>query len=109
MKKLLQYIVSTSIVLLIACNKQEINKVDQNNTQTVLSTAVIDAFIWHQIKLNHKFEWSTVSDEMVWSALQQSDKMMSVGYQPEGERKVSERLAGIDIKAVKWSNVRFQV
>ncbi len=109
MKKLLQHYVLAAILLMFACKKQETKSPEQPITPTVLSTDVIDAFIRQQIELNHKFEWSTASDEMVWSALQQSDNIMSVGYQPEGEVNVAEKLAGIDIKEDKWVDAREKV
>ena len=46
---------------------------------------------------------------MIWSALEQSDHILSVGYQPAGETNVSDRLASIDINSIKWKTAKLQV
>ena len=75
----------------------------------LITAEKIDYFIRQEIALQHKFEWSAASDEMIWSALQQSDKILSVGYKPASENNVENRLADIDIKMPNWKAARQQV
>ena len=96
------------IVLLQACKKTGSEKITPAITP-LITTEKIDYFIREQIRVQNKFEWSTASDEMIWSALQQSDKILSVGYKPAAESNVEDRLADIDIKSNNWKAARQQV
>lgn len=91
------------ILLLNACKKvtTETSSVDIKNP-VLISSAKINTFIKQQIESNNKFEWSSASDEIVWSALQQSDNVLSVGYKPASETNIDDRLASIDIASAKW-------
>ena len=96
------------LVLLQSCKKTGSEKIVPSGS-ALIGTEKIDYFIRQQISQHHKFEWNTASDEMVWSALQQSDKILSVGYKPLGETNVEDRLADIDIKSNNWKEARSQV
>lgn len=93
------------IIFLNACRKINTSE----NQPELVGHDRIDAFIKQQLQANHKFDWSTASDEMVWSALQQSDKIMSIGYKPAGESGVEDRLATIDINDPAWKAARQSV
>jgi len=108
MRKLCIVSLLVVIVLLQACKKKEsVNLAPA--TPALISNEEIDYFIREQIRQHQKFEWSTASDEMIWSALQQSDNILSVGYKPASESNVEDRLADIDIKSDNWKAARQQV
>ncbi len=102
--------VATIILLLNACKKvsTETSTAEINNPALIPSEK-INSFIKEQIRANNKFEWKTASDEMVWSALQQSDNILSVGYKPAGEANVEERLADINIASPRWKAAKNEV
>ena len=110
MKNIVLLVTCISIIFLNACNKTNNPATDLSiKDNEVLSTNTIDAFINLRLQQNRSFEWSTASDEMIWSALQQSDKIMSIGYKPADETNVEKRLAAINIHTTKWENAKQEV
>ena len=98
------------ILLLNACKKvnTETSPVAVDNP-AVIPAAQINTFIKEQIKANNKFDWSSASDEMLWSALQQSDNILSIGYKPANERNIDNRLAEIDINSPWWKAAKNEI
>ncbi len=79
------------------------------NPTTPISRSELDLVIFKTLQNTGKFEWSSVSNEMVWSALTQSDKVLSVGYKPENEGDINARIHLIDINAIAWKSAREKV
>ena len=88
--------------LIFASCKKVIKEANVVEKTEIISTTVIDDFIKNQISTHRKFEWSTASDLMVWSALQQSDNMLSVGYKTDAAIAVEENLQNINIDDAEW-------
>ncbi len=108
MKKLFPYL-TFSLLLLAACEKTVDKRTEEPIDEEVMSKDIINAKIKEVLTAEHKFEWQSVSDVMVWSALQQSDKVMSVGYQPAGFANVNDNLHNIDINTAPWKEAREKV
>ena len=106
MKKILSY--SLLLLLFISCKKIT-NITEDQNAATLISTEQIDAFIKEQVSKNRKFEWSTASSDMVWSALQHSDNIMSVGYMPLNQLNVENNLHNININTADWKKAKEEV
>ncbi|MCU0470416.1 MAG: S8/S53 family peptidase [Arcicella sp.] len=79
------------------------------NPSTPVSRTEIDQAIFKSLQDNGKFEWSSVSDATVWSALTQSDKVLSVGYKPENEGNIDAKIHLIDINETAWKTAREKV
>jgi Subtilase family len=79
------------------------------NPTSPISRSELDLTIFKSLQNTGKFEWSSVSNEMVWSALTQSDKVLSVGYKPENEGDINSRIHLIDINATEWKSAREKV
>jgi subtilisin family serine protease len=107
MKKITALLAIATILLLNACKKTPTDTTIKNPEAIPANT--INAFIKQELQANNKFDWSTASDEMVWSALQQSDKILSIGYKPADEVNIEDRLANIDITSSKWKDAKLQV
>lgn len=107
MKKLLIFGAITTLVF-SACKKTAVNP-ESETAPTLIDSKSIDAFIKKSIQATGSFDWSTASDEMIWSALQQSDNVLSVGYQPAGMGDISEKLHLIDIREAAWKVARSTV
>jgi Subtilase family len=79
------------------------------NPTNPISRSELDLTIFKSLQNTGKFEWSSVSNEMVWSALTQSDKVLSVGYKPENEGDINAKIHLIDINATEWKSARDKV
>jgi hypothetical protein len=104
MKKLHLHCVLAVLILFSACKK--INTTDTTQNPTVLPASTIDAFIKTSLQDNNSFNWASASDEMIWSALQQSDKILSIGYQPIEEQNIDDRMASIDINSPTYTQAK---
>ncbi|GAB2942493.1 hypothetical protein GCM10027048_03870 [Hymenobacter coalescens] len=49
-----------------------------------LTTTQLDDQIWAQVRRTGTYDWRQATDHVVWSALQRSDQVLSVGYAPAG-------------------------
>jgi Subtilase family len=90
-----------------SCQKPENNKtlarpVAPNPTD-------LDNFIKGKLLETGEFWWKSADDQMVWTALANTDFVMSVGYQPAGETNLDERLPEIDIQKSNWIAARIEV
>ena len=66
----------------------------------------IDDLIITSLESNDEFNWRNVSTQVLWSALQHSDGILTVGYQPAGEGDISSRMASIDVRTKAWVQAR---
>ncbi len=100
------------IFFMFGCNKtSQTNEVsiNSNDTSQLLTTQQINNIIRHQLAQNKSFDWKDVSDKVIWSALQQSDHILSIGYKPANEINVDDELTKINIKESKWQTAKQQV
>ncbi len=104
MKKWITMTIVVSLFL-VACKKSAIEE-SQQPAEDLMSRAAIDAFIKSKLSEHKKFEWSMGSDNLVWSALQHTDQIMSVGYQPEGMGNIDDRLHLINVHDKEWLNAK---
>lgn len=79
------------------------------NPSSPVSKTELDQVIFKNLQSQGKFEWSSVSDVMVWSALNQSDKVLSVGYKPADEGDINSKIHLIDINETAWKTAREKV
>ncbi|GAB3825663.1 S8 family peptidase [Hymenobacter jeollabukensis] len=49
-----------------------------------LTAAQLDEQIWTRVRQSGSYDWRQATDHVVWSALQRSDQVLSVGYAPAG-------------------------
>ncbi|MCC3157049.1 S8/S53 family peptidase [Hymenobacter sp. 15J16-1T3B] len=49
-----------------------------------LTAAQLDEQIWTRVRQTGAYDWRQATDHVVWSALQRSDQVLSVGYAPAG-------------------------
>jgi hypothetical protein len=95
-----------SLVLTLAsCQKENMNLTEPEPTQ-LKTPAEIDAFIFGKLKEKNKFEWSSAPIDIVWSALQQKDGIVSIGYRIADMQEVEEHLHEIDIDSDEWESAK---
>ncbi len=90
-----------------ACQKNETNAT--LTPPPAPDPATLDQFIKVNLLETGEFWWQSASDQMVWTALSNTDFVMSVGYRPEGETAVENRLHEINIAGKKWRDARREV
>lgn len=96
------------LMFLYSCKKTTVETTEKYTAQ-LIETEKMDAFIHEQIDQHGQFQWSAASVDMVWSALEHSDNILSVGYQPANETNVESRLHTIDINSPAWKQAREEV
>lgn len=96
------------VFILLSCHKQQ-SLPDEQGPQQLKTPAQIDAFIKEELRLKGYFDWNTSPEDIVWSALQQSDKIMSVGYKPALAENIERNIHQIDINTVQWKQVKNQL
>src|SRR5688572_5919989 len=86
--------------LLYSCKKNTIDADADQDPVVLLSKAKIDEAIRAGVEENGSFNWNDQTSSMIWSALEHSDNIMSVGYKPEGiTGDVGGLLHAIDINS----------
>ncbi len=114
MKKI-NLLYSISLFLLVfACKKQQVEpetKVLVKNEKGMVTKASIDSYITSTMKAHNDFKWAYANDEIVWSALNQSDKILSIGYKPAGWTSidVTTNIQTIDIQSQQWQEIKKQI
>ncbi|MFZ1529812.1 MAG: S8/S53 family peptidase [Ferruginibacter sp.] len=103
MKKLTAFVLAAAIAV-SSCKKAAFKETSPQ--EELMSTEQIDAFIKQQFELNKRFEWKTASDVMIWSAVQQSDKVMAIGYKPASEGNIDTRIHQVNINDAAWKSVK---
>ncbi len=101
------------IVLITACSKQmqsELLESEQEPAKEALSRNAINATITKHLTETGSFEWKQATDLEVWSALQQGEKALAVGYKPASHpMDLSQTIHEIDIESAAWATTRNQV
>ena len=97
-----------AMALMLSCKKTGVN-CEENVSPEKLTSQQIDAFIKKKFEADHRFEWSSANDQMIWSALQESDRVLSVGYMPVGMSAADIKLETVDINDEKWMNAKKEV
>ncbi|CAN5292630.1 hypothetical protein BH11BAC6_BH11BAC6_05590 [soil metagenome] len=112
MRKIYAAIAATAI-LLSACQKElktkTVHTLSAEQQEPVMSRQQINNIIHDKFTQTGSFDWKDVSDEMVWAAIQNSDKIISVGYKPLLETDIANRMASIDINSASWKDAKQQV
>jgi subtilisin family serine protease len=98
----------TAGLFLASCKKTS-QPAEESESPERFTSQQIDGFIREKLRDNGRFEWSMAGTDMIWSALQQSDQVLSVGYKPEAMPESAIRLHEVDIRSKAWSDARAQV
>ena len=83
-------------LFVVSCSTEEQPAVSQaelleSNTE-VLPSSEIDQVILKSLQESGDFIWGNQSEELIWSALMQSDSILTIGYQASGKELTSARV-----------------
>lgn len=102
------YIVLATVMLgLAACSKETFVEPEATQPQEPLTKVELNAIITNEIETkNDVFHWQDQTDHVLWSAVVQSDSIMSIGYQPVGYTQIEDKIHLIDINESEWANIK---
>jgi subtilisin family serine protease len=107
MRKLLASLLVTATI--VACNKSAKEPVVEQQPPETKSVADINAHIRQTVQQQGQFNWNTATASMVWSALEQSDHILSVGYKPMEEGNIDNKMHTINIDDAAWKDAKVKV
>lgn len=90
------------VLMMASCTKTDITE-KAVVEEPLLTARQIDDIIWKTVQQQHQFNWNAAGEAVIWSALQQSDGMLSIGYSIWGKESIDDRMATIDINADAWT------
>lgn len=74
-----------------------------------MSRKEINNIIMDKLQQTGSFDWKDATERMVWSAIKQSDGIISIGYKPAIESNIDDRISSININDVSWKDAKKQV
>ncbi len=107
MKKIVVYSL-LSVLILQGCKKSPLENT-VGSSEEIIPRSTIDAFIKQQLAVHHQFQWQSASDQMVWSALQHTDNILSVGFKPSKMGNIDNQIASINLQDANWKAAKQQL
>ena len=104
MKKTTLLVCAALLLAVNSCRKQETNVPVAHIVAP--DPGSLDDFIHTTLEEKGEFLWSWASDDQIWTALSNSDFVLSVGYQPAGFTNIDEKIHLLDLKSADWTAAR---
>lgn len=105
-----------AVVLLVAvflggCSREQIEPVGQVSIPAQnFSKNNINKFITQKIEEEQKvFNWASTTDEMLYSALIQSDSILAIGYQIDGTTDIAKWIGTQEVLPQEWIEKRTEI
>ncbi len=95
-------------VLLNGCKKSQLENTT-GTTDEIIPRSTIDAFIKQELAAHHSFQWQSATEQMVWSALQHTDNILSVGFKPAKMGNIDSQIASINLNEAAWQDAKQQL
>lgn len=109
MKSVLPIFLLGVLLAFNACQKSDSTPQLSRQTPAAPDPSALDQFIQQKLTETGEFLWSWATEEQIWTALSNSDYVLSVGYQPEGETNLDERIHTIRLNSPAWQSARQSV
>lgn len=79
--------------------------------QHLLSKNQINSHIINILNIKNDFKWADASPQIIWSALNYSNNVLSIGYKPQSwtNEQVDANLHLIDIESQEWQETKKQI
>jgi hypothetical protein len=88
----------------VSCKKETVE-----NPSELMSVNDLNSQLYREVEKQGVYNWSTASDNMLWSAGMQSDSIFAIGYQPELFENINEQMHTINIESKEWIAVRDEI
>ena len=72
----------------------------------IVSAQTIDDLIYKSTITNGNFDWNSADEKIVWSALKQSDHIMSIGFKPAEVFFDINKIHDVDLRESAWLNTK---
>lgn len=93
-----------------ACTKQEVKQQEAITTSDItakLSQPDLDKIIFDELERTGSFDWNNMPIHVLWNAMQLSnDFTIAVGYKPEWETGIENKIHRININENSWKLVK---
>lgn len=100
-------VVALLALFLFSCGQDEFETLQvQNEEPTLIPKEEIDEQILNSLQEYEEFQWSSASEQVIWSALMHSDSVLTIGYKPAGERNINKRISELNIQSPSWQSAR---
>jgi len=96
------------LIMIQSCKKTSIVDI-QPPVFSIIPSVKIDQYITNTIKSQGYFDWNKTTPEMLWSALEQSDHVLSVGFTLDGFVLNENNISQIDIQQKDWQEKKKQL
>lgn len=91
------------LLLFFGCSKEQIDQsISTPNPKEPMPSADIQVLVENELKQNDQFSWDRVDDHVLWSALVNSDSILSIGYAPQDAGDISDRIHLINVNSPEW-------
>jgi len=88
------------VLTILSCGKEQL---ESNNQEALMSVKDIDQQILNAMGTDQIWDWSQADNKMLYSALMQSDSILSIGYAVDG-LSIKD-----DLGSAKWSHEKMTV
>ena len=85
------------------------DKIELSDKSDPISETAINEIVFKKLNTHKEFNWNMVDDHTAWSALVNSDKVLSIGYKPANVEDVHSIIHQIDIHDAEWTAARNQL
>ena len=92
------------MLIFISCKKNILEPTPLSTE--VVSTQTIDDLIYKSTIDVGGFDWNNADEKIVWSALNHSDNIMSIGFKPAGIFFDINKIHEIDVRESAWQNAK---
>ena len=101
------------VACLLGCSKPvdiaTPTQLQSNNPSDPMTKEALDQFILGKVEESGVFNWETVDTYTLWSALSHNEWVVTIGYQPAGEKDINSRIHTLDMADEQWVNARKQI
>lgn len=98
------------LVMLFSFSAFDLQAQQPKDERSIVDKSVLDQIIAMKIIHSQKvFNWNDAPDQMIWSALVQSDSLAIIGYQPEEMTEKDRVFETRNISNEKWENGRLRI
>ena len=90
-----------------ACKKE--TQLQHATNVHLFSRVEMDEQIKKEIRMHQAFDWNASSDDFIWSALENADHILSIGFSIDQQFNMEDNIHQIDIQQPEWKKAKDQL